>query len=142
MWIFLNNAFVSIVAHRTRASMLLVRARKKGDIQRAFPGAKVKRTPNADYLYRAEIDRELVAIDIAFVFASMTYDNLKGSVDELARHDVYMKVWRVMRQWQDDERMGLPPRPFMMPPSIDVHDEEPARSQFSRIMKRNQGAKE
>lgn len=38
MWICLNDAFLSIVAHRDKPGVLLVRARRPGDIERTFPG--------------------------------------------------------------------------------------------------------
>ena len=49
MWVFLNNAFLSIVEHRENQNILLVRARIKGDIERVFPGVMVHKTPEADY---------------------------------------------------------------------------------------------
>lgn len=42
MWVFLNNSFLSIVADKENANRILVRARKKGDIQAAFKGLGVK----------------------------------------------------------------------------------------------------
>ena len=39
MWIFQNDSFLSIVAHRDKPGMLLVRARKAGDIEAVFPEA-------------------------------------------------------------------------------------------------------
>ena len=36
MWIFFNNAFLSIVENRDNKFELLVRARVKGDIQKIF----------------------------------------------------------------------------------------------------------
>jgi hypothetical protein len=41
MWIFANNAFVSIVEFRDEPDMLLIRARLPGDIQAMFPDAEV-----------------------------------------------------------------------------------------------------
>jgi hypothetical protein len=42
MWVFLNDSFLSIVAHRTEPGVLLVRARTAGDIEAVFPQAHVR----------------------------------------------------------------------------------------------------
>jgi hypothetical protein len=51
MWLFTSNSFVSVVADRddTQSSLLLVRARIKGDIDQLFPDAEVMETPLTDY---------------------------------------------------------------------------------------------
>ena len=61
MWIFLNNAALSIVAHRTQPKTLVVRSRVSGDIEAVFPAVAVSHTPNADYAYRANVARTAVA---------------------------------------------------------------------------------
>lgn len=102
MWIFLNNAMLSIVAHRTKPDTLLVRARVRGDIERVFAGAgmKVSRTPNADYLYRAELPRKRVADILRRAVEGIDYPNFKGSVRERDRLSTYHDVWDVMYDWQ------------------------------------------
>jgi hypothetical protein len=100
MWIFLNNAFLSIVAHRTKPDTLLVRARVRGDIERVFPRAKVSRTPDADYLYRAEVARVEVSVAISSAAAGIAYPNFKGSVQDRDRLATYHDVWDVMWAWQ------------------------------------------
>ena len=100
MWIFLNNAFLSIVDKWGDGTTLLVRARRSGDIERAFPEAKVERTPGNDYRFRARLGREEVAAALAEAVKAITYGNFKGSVKERDRHDAYMGVWEVMHQYQ------------------------------------------
>lgn len=103
MWIFLNNAMLSVVAHREKAGVLMVRARIKGDIERVFPRAKVTRTPNADYLYRAELKATTVASRMARAVEGINYTNFKGSVSkkEPLRSQAYSWVWDDMFQLQD-----------------------------------------
>ena len=87
MWIFLNDAFLSIVDKGGDGSTLLVRARQEGDIRRVFPNAEVTRTPGHDYLYRARIGRDEVAQAMAEAVKAITYPNFKGSVKDPLRHD-------------------------------------------------------
>ena len=103
MWIFLNNAFLSIVDKGGDGTTLLVRARRKGDIERLFPEALVERTPRNDYRYRARIDRDTVAQTIAESLRAITYGNFKDTVEEADRHDAYMGVWQIMHRYQQRE---------------------------------------
>ncbi len=102
MWIFLNDSFLSIVAHQDRPGFLLVRARAKGDIERVFQQAAVR--PGHDYAYRAEIEREQVTAILARRIEGIDYPNFKNSVRERDRHDVYMDIWEKMLAFQDRRR--------------------------------------
>ena len=106
MWIFMSDSFLSIVAHRTKPQILLVRARVKGDIERVFPSAKVQRTPNADYLYRAEVNAGKVGARIAESIVDIDYDNFKNSIRDADRHDACMEVWSTMNRLQEARRRG------------------------------------
>lgn len=108
MWVFLSDSFLSIVAHRTKPGVLLVRARVRGDIERAFPGTRAKRTPTADYLFRAEIPSIAVGTAIAAQVDAISYDNFKGSVSDPARHSAYMRVWSDMSAYQMRESVKAP----------------------------------
>lgn len=99
MWIFLPDAFLSVVAHRSRPDDLLVRARAKGDIERVFPFAAVFEDESADYRYRAVIARAIVARRMAEVAESVSATNFKGAVREDDRHDAYLEVWGAMARW-------------------------------------------
>jgi len=106
MWIFLNDAFLSIVADRNDPGRLLVRARIEGDIERVFPSARVKKTPTADYLYRASISRADVAAALLDRVTSIGYPNFKDSVSNPERHDDYFEVWHVMYRAQGRQPEG------------------------------------
>jgi hypothetical protein len=97
MWIFLSDAFLSIVAHREKPGVLLVRARAPGDISAVFPTAEVKVTPGADYRYRAEVPAAAVAEVLAARVRDIAYPNFKDTVRDPARHDAYLDVWADMR---------------------------------------------
>jgi hypothetical protein len=99
MWIFLRESFLSIVAHRDDPECLLVRARKRGDIQRVFPDAVETHTPRADYCYRAKVPRAKVAAALAEHAQSINYDNFKAAVPDQTRHDAYFTCWSAMLGW-------------------------------------------
>ena len=105
MWIFLNDAFLSIVADRNSDDMLLVRARKNGHIEAIFGDFEVTRTPTpaADYLYRAFIPRHVVAKVVAQRIGNIDYDNFKNSVSDEAYHDACTDVWSAMYGYQHNE---------------------------------------
>jgi hypothetical protein len=92
MWIFLNDAALSVVAHRDDAGCLLVRARMAGDIERVFPQT-VLENAGTDYRYRATVPRQQVADRIADSIAAIDYRNFKNSCGP-ARHDAYLHVWK------------------------------------------------
>jgi len=100
MWIFLNDSFLSCVENRNDKTTLCVRARFKGDIEAAFPTAKVVSTPMADYAYRAVISKKEAAVAIANRVLGIDYDNFKNSVMDNQRHDEYFRVWNVMAMAQ------------------------------------------
>jgi hypothetical protein len=103
MWVFLNDAFLSIVEDRRRPSHLLVRARKAGDIEAAFRGIStgpVVHTPDADYAYRTSVPRSAVQTMMREATERIDYDNFKNSVADDQRHDAYVECWGIMESWQ------------------------------------------
>ena len=92
MWIFAKDGFLSIVQHRDQSDMLMVRARVAGDIEHYFP-AKVIRTDDADYLFRAIIARKAVAAAMAKAVEAISYDKFKSAVEDKRRHAYYFSVW-------------------------------------------------
>ena len=102
MWIVLNKSFLSIVKNRNDENQLLVRARVKGDIEKVFENADVFEDENADYKYRAYIDRKNVADKISDELLKINYDNFKNSVskDEYNRKNAYMNVWSALNKLQ------------------------------------------
>lgn len=93
MWLCISDAFLSIVHKDCARDELLVRARRKGDIEKIFPGAKVKRSTTTDYLFRAAVKRTEVAHALEGEVRSITYPNFKDSVKDKRLHDAYLRVW-------------------------------------------------
>lgn len=104
MWICLNDAFLSIVSKDCPPDCLLVRARRKGDIERTFPGFEVRESVGTDYRYRAVVPRRVVADTIAERLETVDYGNFKDSVADEDLHQAYMRVWSVMYGLQPPHR--------------------------------------
>ena len=119
MWIFTPTAFVSIVAHRNKPGVLLVRARLKGDLERMFPGCKVVETRQADYRFRAEIARGRVAELVREQLTVLDYDNVKNEIPHGApvhdlRHRAMNRVWGVMNDAQAEQLGARVTHPDML----------------------------
>ena len=109
MWISTNKGFLSIVRPsamrlHNHPARLLVRARRKGDIEAAFrdlfPELMVERTPARDYLFRALIPADIVAQMVAKQIINIDYNNFKNSVQDKKLHDAYAAVWHIMAKLQ------------------------------------------
>lgn len=112
MWIFLSDAFLSIVESPTDlyGEQLLVRARFSRDIKRVFPKARVQRTPCSDYRYRATVPRKTVELAITEQVRRIDYPNFKDSVHSPDRAQAYSDVWQRMWLAQQLEASRRPPR--------------------------------
>lgn len=107
MWIFLNNAFLSIVEDYNDPSgeTLHIRARFKGDIEQVFNKPAIE-TPRTDYRYRISLPRAEVNEAIShYIQNELVYDNFKNSIspDDYARASAYVKVWLAMLRAQEEE---------------------------------------
>jgi hypothetical protein len=100
MWLCMNSAFLSIVFKDCAEDELMVRARRRGDIEKVFPDAKVMKSTNSDYLYRAAIPRNEVAMAVAAQIQDIDYGNFKSSVKDNFLHQTYLKVWQAMARLQ------------------------------------------
>ena len=106
MWIFTNKGFISAVADFNNTGNLLVRARNKKHLTALFPGVKVAKTENADYLYRVSIPQEDVARVIAQNVMEIDYTNFKKSIPDDEYHAACSGVWHVMWQYQNEVVQG------------------------------------
>ncbi|MCP9850776.1 hypothetical protein [Cyanobium sp. Morenito 9A2] len=102
MWIFLNDAFLSVVADREdpKGERLLVRARRQGDIERVFPEASVFSVDGADYAFRAWVPRQRVAEAMAARVGEIDYPNFKNAIHDTAYHDAALSAWSAMHAYQ------------------------------------------
>ena len=81
MWVFSQQAFLSIVRHIDKANILIVRSRFPGHIERLFPKAHVLEDAERDYRYRTELSLKEVSEAIAKMVLRIEYDNFKSSLD-------------------------------------------------------------
>lgn len=101
MWIMLNDAFFSIVAKDAPDGSLLVRARRRGDIEKVFGRRiKVDEDDRGDYLFRARIPRSEIAEVLERELGRVNYANFKDSVTDKHLHDAYLSVWSAMARTQ------------------------------------------
>jgi hypothetical protein len=101
MWLCFNDAYLSIVDKDCKRDEVMVRARRRGDIQRVFPDARVTEYTKSDYLFRAPIKRvDVIKAFIARIMG-LDYSNFKDSVLEDDLHDAYMRIWYVMASLQE-----------------------------------------
>ena len=105
MWIGLNDGWLSIVANRNDDETLLVRARSESHIMSAFPDCDMFVLKNADYPYRAYIERYHVANVVSQRLMETEYDNFKASVRDEKLHDLYTNMWQECYSQYIDERV-------------------------------------
>jgi hypothetical protein len=89
MWIMFSDCFLSIVSKDCQPDELVVRARRPGDIEQVFTGAKVRRDTKADYLYRTILSKKAVALAMAERIDAVNYPNFKDSVTDAACIGLY-----------------------------------------------------
>lgn len=105
MWIFLPNAFLSIVDKGdSTGKTLLVRGHVLGDIERVFPKAKIEVDAGTDYRFRARLPREEVVNVIANSVRNINWKNFKNQVHDYERHKAYEDCWQSMYTLQEQGR--------------------------------------
>ena len=112
MWLMLKNSFVSVVQHREQPDCVLVRARRKGDLEKLFPArcADVFQDQHADYRYRLIAPKqELVEAVAGYIFDSLDYDNFKAAQagDSLDWHRFLHRVWSAGHALQNEDGSTL-----------------------------------
>jgi len=101
MWIFTNKGFLSVVQHKDDPVVLLVRSRFAGHVKALFPKARVIKTPDADYRYRAIGSRRQFACKLAEAAKKIDYTNFKNSLEDERYHEACMDVWLALYKHQE-----------------------------------------
>jgi hypothetical protein len=103
MWVMTPTGYTSAVAHRTKPSCVLVRARDKESLEFMCDRAGIKRDRiftdfPSDYPYRAVVKRKQYARFLLHSAEEITYENFKNQATKVRGkqyHDVLMKIWTV-----------------------------------------------
>ncbi len=123
MWSFTQSGFHSVVAYDPSrddaglelptdaepTDLLLVRARAEEDLTNLLdllelPASRAAATPRADYPWRAALSRDEWLRFLELETERLDYTNFKSRVQQRSgsqRHDVYMRVWSIMRRLSD-----------------------------------------
>lgn len=102
MWLFTSNGFLSIVHKDCSEDELMVRARRKQDIESMFPKAKIVKSVGNDYLFRAVVKRSEVAGALVDYIVDLEYPNFKDSIpySDKSYKNACSGVWHVMSKIQ------------------------------------------
>lgn len=101
MWLFSQRGFFSIVQHRDKPHILIVKARMRGDIEKYWPDAVIERNEDFDYLYRTELYRHQVEPVILKMIQDVDYASFKGSLEDKRRYLWYVQLWEVLCLMQE-----------------------------------------
>ena len=107
MWLFCKSGFFSAVEHEDDASVIHVRARFKGDLERLCKAhnvaPKVMVTVSNDYRYRMNFIRTDWERIVSEEARAIDYTNFKNAVhDGTARDEAYLGAWVAMREGQEE----------------------------------------
>jgi hypothetical protein len=90
MWLYLRNAFVSIVQHHERHDLLVVRARNRKHLEE-LGFQKIQRTRDTDYEFRVIVTRPRFLQMMMRQVEHLTYTNYKDA--SRLKDDVLWKVY-------------------------------------------------
>jgi len=106
MWIVGQYGFISLVQHKNDPGIMQVRARVREDILMYFPGYEIDMIIGADYLYRTNVPREIVAETIAAeimgysVTSHVKDEAIRASQPNAYRQTAYYACWRALSDMQ------------------------------------------
>lgn len=102
MYVFTENAFLSITAHEFDERLLEVRAQFKGDIERTFPESEVAFTSGEEFPYSTSVSRDRVAERVALKVQHIGYRKFNPNSEEPWRQACYSEVESVIRMAHRD----------------------------------------
>ena len=106
MWVITTRGFYSVVADLEDATKLLVRGRAQEDLvalSDLVSNLRIVETPDADYRWRASVDRAAWAAAVTHIAGEVDYPNFKSAVAERqgwARAELLHDVWSTLRRLQ------------------------------------------
>lgn len=104
MWICLNTGFLSVIADKDPAK-LIVLARRKRDLLKVFgEDANVVETIDRHYRWRVFVNRENFKAIVAGQIDAINYTNFKTSVKDKDLHEMYREFSQIHLQYQEKDR--------------------------------------
>lgn len=112
MWIFTRDGFYSVAATKfCEPGEVAVRARKIEHLERLMERHKVEAPiltfPDADYRFRIQIPKELLARILSEEALNLDYNSFKDAMGESASSADYLRVmfstWAAVRKMQSEE---------------------------------------
>lgn len=110
MWLFTKYGFFSVVQHKSRNGLVLIRAMEKSDIEwvRDFINegcdttpCHVEESPVNDYRFRIVATREEYQDLLKHLGDELDYTNFKDTIHgDPVRDNAYTEVWQTMRNFQ------------------------------------------
>jgi hypothetical protein len=107
MWVITTRAFYSVVALVDDSTRVLARARAREDLvalSDLVSDLRIVETPDADYRWRANVDRAAWLAAVALIAEEVDYPNFKSAVAERQgweRAEPLHEVWTTLRRLQD-----------------------------------------
>ena len=101
MWIFSTSGIYSTVQHRDDPEKVIIRARVKSDLV-ALNGihhcGKIVRSPQADYPFRIVASKLDWLCALHMLGRRTTYPNFKSAIKDKRRHDLLLRIWRMLQE--------------------------------------------
>lgn len=108
MWFCFNEGFLSVVEDRKDSNMLLIRGRRREDLEKVLGRErKIEVTKSNDYRFRTKMSREDFSLLVMSHISEINYHNFKDSVEDDDLHDLYSNMWYEHFQYQC-KKYGFP----------------------------------
>ena len=110
MWLITTRGFYSVVEHRSDPERLIVRARRREDLEalsELIPELEIFSDRRADYRWRAIVSRSEWVVAVALLVAELDYPNFKSAVAKRQgseRAQLYGEIWQILYGLQESEK--------------------------------------
>lgn len=114
MWLATERGFYSVVINtqsKSQGSEILIRARKKSDLENLNTGRKIHISKKKDYAYRIFVSRQIFLRILLDLGSELQYSNFKGHIEGIPNQKdkvpFYSQIWHVMNEYQGNFINGL-----------------------------------
>lgn len=107
MWIFMQDAFLSVTEHESEPRLYVIGARVRGDIEHVFPEADVIEAVDGDYRFCTSLPRDRVVQAISLRLGKIKYPMFHTMISDAERKAAYINVWGAM--YDEQQRLYGPP---------------------------------